>query len=195
MNADDPEFDPDDNFANHLQADADIDPDADDTPEALVWQLLLLINPGDEESALQQFAEYRDALAESDPDEVQPVWLLKDVIDWKAGFYVDGTDAVSFIDTITELAARWNLRIDWGVEDASDEDFLADADVPSLMAVAYDRLREYGYSLWTWNTANGPSGDEDMQAGWITLSSDDEAMQELAHALDIELRPGSDPFH
>jgi hypothetical protein len=102
---------------------------------------------------------------------------------------------VSFIDTITELAARWNLRIDWGVEDASDEDFLADADVPSLMAVAYDRLREYGYSLWTWKTANGPSGDEDMQAGWITLSSDDEAMQELAHALDIELRPGSDPFH
>jgi hypothetical protein len=195
MNADDPEFDPDDNFANHLQADADIDPEADDTPEALVWQLLLLINPGDEESALQQFAEYRDALAESAPDEVQPVWLLKDVIDWKAGFYVDGTDAVSFIDTITELAARWNLRIDWGVEDASDEDFLADADVPSLMAVAYDRLREYGYSLWTWNTANGPSGDEDMQAGWITLSSDDEAMQELAHALDIELRPGSDPFH
>jgi hypothetical protein len=195
MNADDPEFDPDDNFANHLQADADIDPEADDTPEALVWQLLLLINPGDEESALQQFAEYRDALAESDPDEVQPVWLLKDVIDWKAGFYVDGTDAVSFIDTITELAARWSLRIDWGVEDASDEDFLADADVPSLMAVAYDRLREYGYSLWTWNTANGPSGDEDMQAGWITLSSDDEAMQELAHALDIELRPGSDPFH
>jgi hypothetical protein len=195
MNADDPEFDPDDNFANHLQADADIDPEADDTPEALVWQLLLLINPGDEESALQQFSEYRDALAESAPDEVQPVWLLKDVIDWKAGFYVDGTDAVSFIDTITELAARWNLRIDWGVEDASDEDFLADADVPSLMAVAYERLREYGYSLWTWNTANGPSGDEDMQAGWITLSSDDEAMQELAHALDIELRPGSDPFH
>jgi hypothetical protein len=195
MSTDDTEFDPDDNFANSLQVDADIDPDADDTPEALVWQLLLLINPGDEESALQQFSEYRDALAETDPDEAEPVWLLKDVIDWKAGFYVDGTDAVSFIDTITELAARWNLRIDWGVEDASDEDFLADADVPSLMAVAYDRLREYGYSLWTWNAANGPSGDEDMQAGWITLSSDDEAMQELAHALNIELRPGSDPFH
>ncbi|HUH89772.1 MAG TPA: hypothetical protein VLZ76_03825 [Lysobacter sp.] len=195
MSTDDTEFDPDDNFANSLQVDAGIDPDADDTPEALVWQLLLLINPGDEESALQQFSEYRDALAETDPDEAEPVWLLKDVIDWKAGFYVDGTDAVSFIDTITELAARWNLRIDWGVEDASDEDFLADADVPSLMAVAYDRLREYGYSLWTWNAANGPSGDEDMQAGWITLSSDDEAMQELAHALNIELRPGSDPFH
>ncbi len=195
MNADDNEFDPDDNFANNLQDDSGIDLDADDTAEALVWQLLLMINPGDEESALQQFAEFRDALAEVDPDEAQPVWLLKDVIDWKAGFYVDGADAVSFIDTITELAARWNLRIDWGVEDASDEDFLAQAGVPSLMAVAYDRLREYGYSLWTWNAASGPSGDEDMQAGWISLSSDDEAMQELAHALDIELRPGSDPFH
>ncbi|MGV8941061.1 MAG: DUF6630 family protein [Lysobacter sp.] len=195
MNADDNEFDPDDNFANSLQDGAGIDLDADDTPETLVWQLLLMINPGDEESALQQFGEFRDALAEVDPDEAEPVWLLKDVIDWKAGFYVDSADAVSFIDTITELAARWNLRIDWGVEDASDEDFLADATVPSLMAVAYDRLREYGYSLWTWNSAAGPSGDEDMQAGWISLSSDDEAMQELAHALDIELRPGSDPFH
>ncbi|MGY0558565.1 DUF6630 family protein [Lysobacter sp. A421] len=194
MNANDPEYDPDDNFANSSRASAGIDPDADDTPEALVWQLLLLINPGDEDSALQQFAEYREALDEADPDQAEPVWLLKDVVDWKAGFYVDEADAVSFIDTITELAARWNLSVDWGVEDASDEDFLADADVPSLMAVAYDRLREYGYSLWTWNAASGPSGEDDMHAGWITLSSDDEAMQELAHALDIELRPGSDPF-
>lgn len=194
MNANDLDYDPDDNFANSSRPSAGIDPDADDTPEALVWQLLLLINPGDEDSALQQFAEYRDALDEADPDQAEPVWLLKDVVDWKAGFYVDEVDAVSFIDTITELAARWNLSVDWGVEDASDEDFLADADVPSLMAVAYDRLREYGYSLWTWNAGNGPSGDEGIQAGWITLSSDDEAMQELAHALDIELRPGSDPF-
>ena len=29
--------------------------------EALVWQLLLLINPGDEETALQQFAAYQEA--------------------------------------------------------------------------------------------------------------------------------------
>lgn len=195
MNADDTEFDPDDNFANSHRASAGSGPDDDDTPEALVWQLLLLINPRDEESALQQFAEYRDALEETAQDDVEPIWLLKDVIDWKAGFYVDGADAVSFIDTITELAARWNLSIDWGVEDATDEDFLAAAEVPSLMAIAFDRLREYGYSLWTWNAARGPSGDEDIQAGWITLSNDDEAMQEVADGLGIELRPGSDPFH
>lgn len=194
MNSHDPEFDPDDNFANSLRAGADVDLEGADTREALVWQLLLLINPGDEESALQQFAEYRDAQEAADPDEADVAWLLKDVIDWKAGFFVASDDAVSFIDTITELAARWNLVIDWGVEDASDEDFLAEADVPSLMAVACDRLREYGYSLWTWNTASGPSGEDGINAGWITLSSDDEGMQEVAHELGIELRPGSDPF-
>ena len=54
MNMPDIEFDPDDNFAHSFEAGADAD--EDDTPEALVWQLLLLINPGDEEAALQQFA-------------------------------------------------------------------------------------------------------------------------------------------
>lgn len=194
MNVHDPEFDPDDNFANSLEPGAGVDLDEADSREALVWQLLLLINPGDEESALQQFAGYRDALEATDPDEVEPAWLLRDVVDWKAGYFVGTDDAVSFIDTITELAARWNLIIDWGVEDASDEDFLAEAEVPSLMATACDRLREYGYSLWTWDTANGPSGQEDVHAGWVTLSSDDEAMQEVANALDIEVRPASDPF-
>jgi hypothetical protein len=73
------------------------------------------------------------------------------------------------------------------------DDFLAATDVPTLMAVAYDRLREYGYSLWAWNTATGTAGD-DMHAGWITLSRDDEAMRALAAELGIELRPGSDAF-
>ncbi len=194
MTAHDPEFDPDDNFANSLEPGAGVDLESADTREALVWQLLLLINPGDEESALQQFSGYREALEAAGPDEVEPQWLLKDLIDWKSGFFVDDDDAVSFIDIITELAARWNVVIDWGVEDASDEDFLAEAEVPSLMAVATDRLREYGYSLWTWNTATGPSGEEGVHAGWMTLSSDDEALQEVAQALEIEVRPASDPF-
>ena len=162
-----------------------------------MWQLLLLINPGDEESALQQFSAYRDAMSEAGDDEVEPVWLLKDAIDWKSGYYVDWTDPQSLIDSITELVARWNLRIDWGVEDPTDDDFLAATDVPALMAVAYDRLREYGYSLWTWNTATGASSDvagDDIHAGWITLSRDDEAMGALAAELGIELRAGSDAF-
>jgi len=44
-------------------------------------------------------------------------------------FHVDDADPATCIDAITELAARWNLRIDWGVEDVSDDDFLANADV------------------------------------------------------------------
>ena len=41
--------------------------------------------------------------------------------------------------------------------------------------------------------ATGTAGD-DMHAGWITLSRDDEAMRALAAELGIELRPGSDAF-
>jgi len=177
MNAPDDEFDP---------------ADDDDAPEALVWQLLLLINPGDEEAALQQFSAYREALAGTgeDDEDTEPVSLLNGVIDWKSGFHVEAGDAGAFIDSINELAARWNLRIDWGVEDPGDDEFLAATDVPELMAIAYDRLREYGYTLWTWNTSDGG----DTHAGWIALSRDDEAMQVLAPALGIEVRPASDAF-
>jgi len=189
MNAPDDEFDPDDNFANAFEG--SLDAGDDDTPEALVWQLLLLINPGDEEAALQQFSAYREALAGTGDDEdIEPVSLLNGVIDWKSGFHVEAGDAGAFIDSINELAARWNLRIDWGVEDPGDDEFLAATDVPELMAVAYDRLREYGYTLWTWNTSDGGG----THAGWIALSRDDEAMQVLAPALGIEVRPASDAF-
>ena len=128
MTAHDNEFDPDDNFANGF--DPGMDVDEDDSTEALVWQLLLLINPGDEDTALQQFATYREALAEAGGDDDEPVWLLKDVIDWRSGFFVDAEDRQSLVDSVTELAARWNLRIDWGVEDPTDDEFLAATDVP-----------------------------------------------------------------
>jgi hypothetical protein len=82
---------------------------------------------------------------------------------------------------------RWNLEIDWG-GDPSDEDFLDPTDVPALMSTAYDRLREHGYTLWTWDTGS------DNYGGWITSSRDDEAMRLVATALNIELRPGSDSF-
>ena len=177
----DPEFDPDDNFANGFQSAAD-ELDDDATVEALVWQLLLLINPGDEDAALQQFTVYQDTVADGGADDVEPVWLLKDVIDWKSGFHVDDADPATCIDAITELAARWNLRIDWGVEDVGDDDFLANADVASLLGVAFDRLREHGYTLWTWDTGT------DATAGWITLARDDEAMRVVAGELGIDVR-------
>ncbi|HEY9400131.1 MAG TPA: hypothetical protein VIP76_01315 [Luteimonas sp.] len=181
MTSHDPEFDPDDNFANGFEPSADLDDDA--TIEALAWQLLLLINPGDEDSALQQFTAYQELQAGAEDSE--PVELLKDVIDWKSGFLVDDDDPGTCIDAIAELAARWNLRIEWGVEDPTDDEFLASTDVASLIAVAFDRLREYGYTLWTWDTGT------DATAGWITLSRDDEAMRVIAGELGIDVRTGA----
>ena len=179
-----------DNEADYGDHEVEPDEEADLselTPEALVWQLLLLINPGDEDTALRQFSTYREAVAESEGEEVEPVWLLKDAIDWTSGFYVDWKDNESFIDSIAEMVARWNLEVDWG-GDQTDEEFLDATDIPALMSTAYDRLRERGYTLWTWDTGS------DSYGGWITRSGDDEAMRLVAIALQIELRPGSDSF-
>lgn len=182
MNSHDHEFDPDDNYADAHPAHAELDDDA--TREALVWQLLLLVNPGDEESALQQFAAWQEIDAAAG-ETTEPAWAIRDVIDWKAGFHVGDDDVETLIDALNELASRWNLRIDWGVEDPTDADFLAGADVPALIGVAHDRLREHGYTLWTWDTGT------DATAGWITLSRDDEGMRVVAAELGIDVRTGA----
>jgi hypothetical protein len=182
MHPTDPEFDPDDNFANGFHAEGEIDEDAG--TEGLVWQLLLLLNPGDEETALQQFGDYQDQTADAGEDEFEPAWVLKDIIDWKSGFQVHDEDAAAFVESVTELVARWNLELDWGVEDPTDDEFLADADMATLVQTAYDALRAYGYTLWLWETGT------ETTAGWITLSRDDEAMRAIAPALGIEVRPG-----
>ncbi|WJS70287.1 DUF6630 family protein [Xanthomonas oryzae] len=169
-----------------LSADNDDDPD---THQGLVWNLLLLINPGDEETALRQFDAYRESAGETDGETDGDAWLwaLKYAIDWSSGFYVDGSDSETLISAIDELAARWNLRIDWG-GDIDDDDFLVANDTAALLTVAYDRLREYGYTLWCWDTGS------DDRAGWMALSRNDEDMQRLAAILGADLRPGSDPF-
>jgi hypothetical protein len=174
------EFDPDDNYTDDIEG-ADIDDGA--SAEALVWQLLLAINPGDEDAALQQFAAFQDALAGADADDIEAAWLLKDVIDWKSGFHVEETAPGTLIDALTELAARYNLDIDWGVEDPTDDAFLARITTAELLETAHDQLRLDGYTLWTWDT-----GSEHV-AGWMTLSSDDTAMRIIAPALGIEVRP------
>ena len=110
MTLPDHEFDPDDNF-RHAFDDED-DMDLDDT-EALVWNLLVLINPGDEETALRQFAAYRDATGEAGAEPDQVLWTLKDAIDWTSGFYVDWKDTETFIDCVNQLAARYAIEIDW----------------------------------------------------------------------------------
>ena len=183
MHAPESEFDPDDNYADGL--DPDLDTDEDTSAEALVWQLLLLINPGDEETALQQFGAYQDATADTVDESFGPAWVLKDIIDWKSGFQLHGDDAAAFVESITELVSRWNLRLDWGVEDPTDDELLDDADLPALMQLAYDSLRADGYTLWLWDTGT------EIMVGWIALSRDDEAMHAVAQALGIELRPAA----
>ncbi|SDW07563.1 DUF6630 family protein [Lysobacter enzymogenes] len=155
--------------------------------EALVWQLLLLINPGDEDSALQQFARYREA-REENGDEREPAETVQEAIDWTSGFYVDWKDTASFVDVLDQLAARWNLRIEWGVEDPTDDEFLDRVDVPELMSIAYDRLREHGYTLWNYDTGG------DAYAGWIALRRDDENMKAVATGLGIDVQPANEAF-
>lgn len=165
-----------------FEDDRDLD-DEDDSLEAKLWQLLLLINPGDEDSALQQFAGYREAVA--DGDESEPVELIARLIDWHSGFMIAEDDLRSLVQALNELSARWNLSIDWN-GDPDDDDYFDDRDAGSVLGTAYDRLAEFGYTLWTWET------EDDSYAGWITLTRDNEPMRELATALHINLRLGSD---
>ena len=173
------EYDPDDNFERSFEVNADIDEDA--AVEVLAWQLLLLINPGDEAGAQQQFETARDRLVEGE----DPIDVIRDAIDWQSGFHVLGDDTAAAIDALEQLAVRFGIRIEWGVEDPSDDAFLDDIDVPGVINIAFDRLREHHYTLWTWDAGH------DHHAGWITRQHDGEALQMVAGALGFQVRPGS----
>src|SRR5688500_17057639 len=173
------EFDPDDNFGHAFGDDADIDEEA--ALEAVAWQWLLLINPGDEDAALQQFATFREALAEAGED-AEVTTLLRDAIDWKAGFFVADDNPHALVDALAELAARFGLRIDWTLGDDDDAD---DAAVATLVNTAFDRLREHHYTLWT----GEPGGDH--HGGWSTRQGDEEALRLVAGALGFHVRTGA----
>jgi hypothetical protein len=163
----------------------DFDEADDDSVESQVWQLLRLINPGDDDMAMQQFVDYREAVADVAPEEVVPVEVIGRVIDWRSGFIVDEHDLRSLVQAIDELASRWNLTIDWN-GDPDDDEFFDDIDAAGLFGIAYDRLAEFGYTLWAWET------ESDSHAGWMTLTRDNEPMRELATVLGINLRLGSE---
>lgn len=162
----------------------------EDDFEARIWNLFVLINPGDDELALQQFNRWREALLENGEEiDEGSDWVppLIAAIAWQSGFEVDRSDADALMSAVSELAARWNLQVDWG-GDLDDDDFAAGVDASSLMATAYDRLREHNYSLWSVDA--GGAG----LTGWMALSRDDDAMLALCSLLGVEVRPGSDPF-
>jgi hypothetical protein len=173
------EFDPDDNFAHAFGEHADLDDEA--ALESVVWQLLLLINPGDEDAAQAQFAAWQEASGGTD-DIDTAVEALREATDWKSAFHVEDDDTRGLVECLDELAARFDLRIDWGVEDPTDDDFLDGSDVPELLGTAFDRLREHHYTLWARETADG-------QAGFITPSRDDEGLRAVAGALGLPVRP------
>ena len=172
------EYDPDDNFGHAFHAQAGVDDDA--ALETVAWQFLLLVNPDDEDAALQQFAAFQLALDEAG-DDADPVPLLRDAIDWKAGFHVDELDAQALMEALDELAGRWRLHIDWEV----DDDAQALPDTSALLQTAFAQLRERHYCLWTIETG------EPTLAGWITHERDMEAMQLVASALGMPARPGA----
>lgn len=174
-----------------MSDDEDFDPEREfddleeDSVEAHVWQLLLLINPGDEETALQQFVDYRETIANDDTGEIEPLDLISRVIDWRSGFIVEEQDVRSLVQAINELTSRWNLEVDWG-GDPEDDEFYDDIDAASLFSTAYDSLAGFGYTLWSWEA------EDYRSAGWITLTRDVEPMRELATELEINLRLGSE---
>jgi hypothetical protein len=176
------DFDPDDNFAHTFPADSDLDDEA--ALEAVAWQLLLLINPGDEDAARAQLDAWHEARA-GRGDDADPLELLREATDWRASFHAVEGDTGGVVQAIDELAGRWNLRIDWGAEDAGDDEFLDATDVPALIGTAYDRLREHHYTLWVVDAA------ADATMGWITRSRDDESMRAVAGALGLAIRPGA----
>jgi len=169
----------DDDFDDRFDHD---DEDGEASVENQVYALLQLINPGDEESALQQFNDWRERTEDEGDDD--PVRIVGQVIDWKAGFEVDMDDTRALVEAINELIGRWNLSIDWD-GDPDDDEFHEDTDGPALFGRAFDRLREHGYTLWS------READDEVYAGWITASRDDETMRELATSLGINLRLGS----
>jgi hypothetical protein len=157
----------------------------EDSTEWSVWQLLLLINPGDQETALQQFVDYREIVADGAADDTLVLDLISKVIDWRSGFLVEEHDIRSLVQAINELSSRWNLSIDWG-GDPDEDEFYEDMDAASLFATAYDCLAGFGYTLWSFEAPTN------RVAGWMTLTRDAEPMRELATTLDINLRLGSD---
>ncbi|AIF49525.1 DUF6630 family protein [Dyella japonica] len=159
--------------------------DDDDSLDAYVWQLFLLINPGDDDAAFQQFAAYREAVGGTPDDEVDVAEVVGQVADWRSAFHVEAGDTRTLVQAIDELSARWNLAIDWD-GDTDEDEFHADIDTADLLTTAYDNLAPHGYTLWLLDT------DDDSVAGWMTLSRNVEPMRELATELGIHLHRGNE---
>ncbi|WP_454712781.1 DUF6630 family protein [Cupriavidus nantongensis] len=162
----------------------------DDTQDAIA-RFFALINLDDSAQTSAQLAMFEDALLDAEDDDTEGpelLWVVREVIDWQSGFFVDWKDAQSFIGCLNQLCERMDLELDWGTDDPEDEAFLESTSVPELMELAHNQLRVAGYTLWNWDTGG------DAYGGWITRSEDDEEMLDLAEILRFDVRPADQPF-
>lgn len=152
-------------------------------------ELLRLINP---EPALadEQWTSLQALLAEEDNEweETGLMWAFKEAVDWTSGFFVDWKDTESFVQAIDTLASLWKVSVDWGTEDALDDDFLEEHDVPALMAIAHASLQAQGMDLWSWDT------DGDCYSGFLARTDDAGRVQTQAESLDVQILTGDTSF-
>lgn len=138
--------------------------------------------------------EHLTNLLKSDPEDVDAdgpdalLWLLKDVVDWETGYFVDWKDTESFVQCLTDIASAWGASLGFGVDDPLDEDFLDEVSVPDLMVRAHSELLEQGLVLWNWDTGG------DCYSGWITRIDSRPTMNSISATLETEIREGSQPF-
>lgn len=158
--------------------------------EVWVWNLLVLINLGDEELVLQQFNCWCEYLFEDGQLlEVDSDWLLVlfIVIVWQFGFDVECDDLELLQLVVNELLVCFNLQLDWG-GDLDDEDFVEGLDGVQLMVIVFDCLCEYNYMLWSVDVGS------DGFVGVMVLICDDDVMLVLCLLLNVEIWLGSDLF-
>jgi hypothetical protein len=154
-----------------------------------IGQLIDLISPSAEIAN-----KHREQFLDADPDDVDAEdasalpWLLKDVVDWETGYFVDWKDTESFVQCTTGIAEAWGATVTFGTENPLDDDFLDDVTVPELMIRAHKELLGQGLILWNWNTQG------DCYSGWLTRTSERALVKSLLEPLGVEVREADQPF-
>jgi hypothetical protein len=149
-------------------------------------KLIELINPS-AELAQQQLAKFRETLLSED-DEPSILWVIKDIVDWESGYFVDWKDTESFVHCVMKLADRWGVTLTFGCQDPFSRDFLYQVTVPELLNKAHAELLPKGFALWSWDTEN------DCYSGWITRAISASEVATISSTLDIEVRSGDRSF-
>lgn len=156
-------------------------------------QLIIAISASDElrDRHLQMLRETEldgDDAKEAEGDPSRLLWIIKDIIDWETGFYVDWSDTESFVECLGELAESRGVTLSFGVDDPLAEEFLDEVEVSELMLRAHAELAAQGLVLWNWDT------EGDAYGGWISRPDAAPVMATVSEVLGVEIREGSESF-